>query len=440
MSTDRYDVRTLAVHAGFRADAGSGSVAVPIHQTTSYQFQDTEHAANLFELKEMGHIYTRVTNPTVDVLEQRLAAIEGGVAALATSSGQAAIALAVQNITQAGDNIVSGTDLYGGTWNMFRNTLSRMGIEVRFVDPSDPDNFRHASDAKTRAWFAESLPNPKLTVLPIAEVAQCGREQGIPLIVDNTAAPIICQPLRHGAAIVVHSCTKYIGGHGTSIGGVIIDGGNFDWVTHRDRFPGLNEPDPSYHGAIWTEAAASLGPIAFILKARVTLMRDLGPCLSPFNAFQLIQGIETLPLRMREHCRNAQFVANYLASHPQVSRVIYPAHGASLASVARERTERYLHGGRGGLVGFELRGGKVAGRKFIDSLRLVYHVANIGDARTLAIHPASSTHQQLSPSERCAAGVSEGFVRLSVGIEDPSDILDDIDQALRSSASVADAA
>ncbi|CAK0752161.1 O-acetyl-L-homoserine sulfhydrylase [uncultured Gammaproteobacteria bacterium] len=427
MSSSAQHPETLVLHAGYRADPATGSVAVPIYQTTSYQFASTEHAANLFALKELGNIYTRIMNPTTDVLEKRLAALEGGVAALAVSSGQAASAFAIQNLAQAGDNIVSSTDLYGGTWNLFANTLKQFGIEVRFVDPSDPENFRRATDDRTRAYYAETLPNPKLIVFPIREVAEIGRPLGIPLIVDNTAAPILARPLDHGAAIVVYSTTKYIGGHGTSIGGVIIDGGKFDWEAHPVRQPLLNTPDPSYHGAVWTEAVKPLGPIAYILKARVTLLRDLGAAISPFNAFQTIQGLETLPLRIREHSRNAAAVAEFLTLNPAVIKVIYPG---IQDGEARRRADTYLKGGYGGLVGFELKGGNVAGRKFIDALKLFYHVANIGDARSLAIHPASTTHSQLTAEEQLASGVSEGYVRLSVGIEHIDDILADLTQAL----------
>ena len=423
---------TLVLHGGsYRADPATGSVAVPIYQTTSYQFHGTEHAANLFALKELGNVYSRIMNPTNDVLEQRIAALEGGAAALAVSSGQAASAIAVQNIAQAGDNIVSSTDLYGGTWNLFANTFRTMGIEVRFVDPADPEAFRRATDDKTRAYYAETLPNPKLTVFPIAEVAEIGRALGVPLIMDNTAAPVLCRPLQHGAAIVVHSMTKYIGGHGTSIGGLIVDGGNFDWEKHAQRFPLLNTPDPSYHGAVWTEAAKPLGPIAYVLKARVTLLRDLGAAMSPFNSFQFIQGLETLALRMRAHCRNAEVVANHLARHPEVVKVIYP--GLHKDPVQKRRASTYLQGGFGGLVGFELKGGLAAGRQFIDALQMHYHVANIGDARSLAIHPATTTHSQLLPEEQMATGVTEGYVRLSVGIEHIDDILADLDQALTAS-------
>ena len=418
---------TLALHAGWRADEATGAVAVPIYQTTSFQFRDAEHAANLFALKELGNIYTRIGNPTVDVLEKRLAAIEGGVAALALASGQAASALAIQNLARAGDNVVTSTNLYGGTWNLFANTLKEQGIEVRFVDPVDPEGFRRATDDKTRAYYAETLPNPKLAVFPIAEVASIGREFGIPLIVDNTAAPILTRPLDHGAAIVVYSATKYIGGHGTSIGGVIIDGGNFDWEKHKERQPALNTPDPSYHGAVWSEAVKPLGPVAYIIKARVTLLRDLGAALSPFNAFQLIQGLETLPLRIERHSSNATAVAKFLSEQSDVVSVIHPSQQSG---IDRERAEKYLKGGFGGLVGFELKGGLEAGRKFIDALKLFYHVANIGDARSLAIHPATTTHSQLSEAEQAASGVSAGYIRLSIGIEHIDDILADLKQAL----------
>src|SRR5271157_4624817 len=427
MSSSTKHPETLALHAGWRSDPTTGAVAVPIYQTTSYQFRDTEHAANLFALKELGNIYTRIMNPTNDVLEKRVAALDGGVGALALSSGQAASAFAVQNLARAGDNVVASTDLYGGTWNLFANTLKDQGIEVRFVDPVDPDAFARATDDRTRAYYAETLPNPKLRVFPIAEVAAIGRKFGIPLIVDNTAAPLLVRPFEHGAAVVVYSTTKYIGGHGTSIGGVIIDGGNFDWGAYPERQPLLNTPDPSYHGAVWSEAVKPLGPIAYIIRARVILLRDLGSALSPFNAFQILQGIETLPLRIYEHCRNAQAVANWLAQRRDVTAVIHPS---MQTGEPRARADAYLAGGYGGLVGFELAGGREAGRRFIDSLKLLYHVANIGDARSLAIHPASTTHSQLSPEERLATGVSEGYVRLSVGLEHIDDILADLDQAL----------
>ena len=420
---------TLMLHAGPRGDAGTGAVAVPIVQSTSFQFRNTEHAANLFALKELGNIYSRIGNPTCDALEQKITALEGGVAALAVSSGQAASAMAIQNLCRPGDNVVSSTDLYGGTWNLFANTLSSMGITVRFADPADPESFRRATDERTRAYYAETLPNPKLTVFPVAEVAAIGRALGVPLIMDNTAAPVLCRPLEHGAAIVVHSTTKYIGGHGTSIGGVIVDGGNFDWEAHKKRFPTLNEPDPSYHGAIWTEAVKPMGPIAYIIRARCVLLRDMGMCMSPFNAFQFIQGLETLPLRMREHCRNGGAVALHLQKHPQVSRVIYP--GLHKDVEQRRRATKYLTGGFGGIVGFELAAGHEAGARFIDALKMFFHVANIGDARSLAIHPASTTHSQLNGEDQLASGVTPGFVRLSVGIEHIDDIIADLDQALR---------
>ncbi|MGH7068196.1 MAG: O-acetylhomoserine aminocarboxypropyltransferase/cysteine synthase family protein [Acetobacteraceae bacterium] len=418
---------TLALHAGWRADPETGSVAVPIHQTIAYQFKSPEHAANLFALKELGNIYTRIMNPTTAVFEQRLAAIEGGAAALATASGQAASAFSVQNLARAGDNIVSSTDLYGGTWNMFANTLKDQGLEVRFVDPTDPANFRRATDAKTRAYYAETLPNPKLSMFPIGEVAAIGRPLGIPLIMDNTSAPIICRPLDHGAAVVMYSTTKYIGGHGNSIGGAVIDGGNFDWAAHPERQPLLNTPDPSYHGAVWSEAVKPLGPIAYIIRMRVVLLRDLGAALSPFNAFLMIQGLETLPLRMERHCQNTEKVAAFLLGRKGVSRVIHPLHNGA---AAKARAERYMRGGSGGLIGFELAGGLEAGKRFISALKMFYHVANIGDARSLAIHPASTTHSQLSPAEQAATGVSDGYVRLSIGIEHIDDILADLEQAI----------
>ena len=426
MSTKSQNPETIVLHAGYRADPATTAVAVPIYQTTSYQFNSTEHAGNLFALKELGNIYTRIMNPTQAVLEERVAALEGGVAALAVASGQAASLFAVQNICHAGDNFVCSTDIYGGTWNLFQNTMSTMGIECRFVDPADPENFRRATDARTRCYYGETLPNPKLAVFPIAEVAGIGRECGVPLIMDNTACPVLCQPIRHGAAITMHSTTKYIGGHGTSIGGIIVDGGNFDWEKHADRFPMLNKPDPSYHGAIWTQAVKPLGPIAYIIKARVTLLRDVGAAMSPFNAFMFIQGLETVVLRMRQHCANAAAVARYLSKHPKVTKTIFPG---LMTGDPKRRADTYLNGGYGGLVGFELKGGREAGRKFIDGLKMFYHVANIGDARSLAIHPASTTHSQLTPQEQAKTGVTDGYVRLSVGIEHADDILADLDQA-----------
>ena len=418
---------TIALHSGWRSDPTTGSVAVPIHQTTSYQFKNTQHAANLFSLSELGNIYTRIMNPTTDVLEKRLAVLEGGVAALATASGQSATAIAIQNIAKVGDNIVSSTDVYGGTWNLFANTLKDQGIEVRFVDPADPNNFLEATDENTRAYYGETLPNPKLNIFPIGEVSDIGKKLGIPLIIDNTASPIISKPIDHGAAIVIHSTTKYIGGHGTSIGGIIIDSGNFDWEQFKDRQPLLNKPDPSYHGAVWTEAVKPLGPIAYILKARVTLLRDIGAAMSPFNAFQFIQGLETLPLRIREQCKNAKLVAEHLSLSSNITKVIYPS---LFTGENKNRVNKYLNNGYGALVGFEIEGGIDAGKKFIDSLELLYHVANIGDSRSLAIHPASTTHSQLSSQDQLKSGVTPSYVRLSIGIEHIEDIINDIDQAL----------
>ena len=418
---------TIALHAGWRRDQATHAVAVPIYQTTAYQFNDTEHAANLFALKELGNIYTRIGNPTTDVLEQRVAALEGGVAGLAVASGQSATAFSVLNLARVGDNIVASTDLYGGTWNLFANTMKDQGIEVRFVDPSDPERFANATDGRTRAYYAETLPNPKLRVFPIAEVAAIGRPLGIPLIMDNTAAPLLVRPIEHGAAVVVHSLTKYIGGHGNSIGGIIVDAGNFDWEAHAARQPALNTPDASYHGAVWSQAVKGMGPVAYIIRARVVLLRDLGAALSPFNAFLIIQGMETLALRMRAHSENGLAVAKFLSARPGITRVIHPS---TLTGRDAEWTRKYLTHGMGGLCGFELQGGMEAGKKFIDSLKMFYHVANIGDARSLAIHPASTTHSQLNQAEQAATGVSPGYIRLSVGIEHIDDILADLDQAL----------
>ena len=428
MTTQSTHPETLGLHGGsYRADPSTNAVAVPIYQTTSYQFNDTDHAANLFGLAELGNIYTRIMNPTAAVLEERLAQLEGAVAGLAVSSGQAAISTAILTIAQAGDNIVASTDLYGGTVNLFSNSLRQIGIEVHWADPADPENFRKLADDRTRAFFGETLPNPKLRVFPIGEVAQIGDELGIPLIVDNTAAPIICKPIKHGAHVVIHSTTKYIGGHGTSIGGVILDSGAFDWEKHAQRFPLLNEPDPSYHGAVWVDAVKPLGPIAFILKARVTVQRDYGFALSPQNAFQLIQGLETLALRFERQNQNTAKVAEFLTNHPDVSRVIY---AGQQEGTDKRRTEQYLDGGAGALIGFEHTKGLEGGKAFINALEMLYHVANIGDNRSLAIHPASTTHSQLQPDQKLAAGVTPGYIRLSIGIEHASDIIADITQAL----------
>ena len=427
MSKNYTNPETIGLHAGWRKDENTNSVAVPIHQTTSYQFDDCDHAANLFALSELGNIYSRIMNPTVAVLEDRIAALEGGVGALAVASGQAASAVAIQNLASNGDNIVASAHLYGGTFNLFKNVFSDMGIEVRFVDPTDPENFLKATDENTRAYYGEVLPNPSFEVFPIAEVAALGKPLGIPLIVDNTAAPVICKPFDHGASIIIHSTTKYIGGHGTSIGGIIVDSGNFDWEAHPERQPALNNPDPSYGGAVWTEAVKPLGPIAYILKARTTILRDMGAAMSPFNAFMFIQGLETLALRIREHSKNADEIAKFLMSHPKVERVSHPSVASDLA---KERADKYLSGGCGGLMGFEIKGGIEAGKQFINSLEMFYHVANIGDSRSLAIHPASTTHSQLNEEELLSAGVTPGYVRLSIGLEHLDDIKDDLSQAL----------
>ena len=427
MSYEGKNLETIALHAGWRADETTGSVAVPIHQTTSYLFESTEKAASLFSLSELGNIYTRIMNPTTAVLEERMAAIDGGAAGLGVASGQTASAYSIQNLAKAGDNIVSSSHLYGGTYNQFKNVMSDMGIEVRFVDPADPQNFLNATDDNTRAYYGEVLPNPSFEVFPISEVAEIGRPLGIPLIVDNTAAPVICKPFEHGAAVLIHSTTKFIGGHGTSIGGIIVDSGNFDWEAFPERQPAMNTPDPSYGGAIWSEAVKPLGPIAYILKARTTILRDMGAAMSPFNAFMFIQGLETLALRMREHSSNAEKIAEYLSNHDSVERVIYPS---VMEGYAKERAEKYLTRGNGGLMGFEIKGGIEAGKKFINALEMVYHVANIGDSRSLAIHPGSTTHSQLNEEELLSAGITPGFVRLSIGLEHVDDIIADYEQAL----------
>ena len=431
MTLETLNLETLMLHAGsHRRDLSTNSVAVPIHQTTSYEFDSTEHAGKLFALQELGNIYTRITNPTTQVLEERVTSLEGGASAVAVSSGSAAVSLAIQNVASAGDNIVVSPHLYGGTYNLFTNTLPKMGIEVRFADPAKPDSFAELSDDNTRAYFGETLPNPKLIPFPISEVSEIGRMKGIPLIVDNTAAPVTCRPFDHGAAVIVHSLTKFIGGHGTSIGGIIIDSGNFDWLEFPDQQPNFNTPDGSYHGAIWGSLVPeALGaPIAYAIRARVVLLRDLGQALSPFNAFQLIQGLETLPLRFNKHQENAEELTNYLNNHKDIVSVIYPSLFEGADKIL---AEKYLSSGNGALIGIELKGGADAGRSFIDNLKLIYHVANIGDARTLAIHPASTTHSQLSADDQLKAGVTPGYVRLSVGIEHIDDIIADIDQALK---------
>ena len=430
MTTTSKHPETISLHGGtYRRDESTTAVAVPIYQTTSYQFNSAEHAENLFGLKEFGNIYTRIGNPTTNVLEERVAALEGGVAAVCVSSGQAASAFVVQNLCSTGDNIVASTDLYGGTVNLFNNTLKSMGIEVRYADPKDPESFAKATDKKTRLYYAETLPNPSLRVFPIKEVSDIGRKLGIPLVMDNTACPVICKPIEHGAAIVMHSLTKFIGGHGTTIGGIIVDGGNFDWSVDKERQPNIWQPDASYHGAVWGDAVPVLtgANIPYVIRARVVLLRDLGSAISPTSAWQIIQGLETVTLRMKQHCENAEKVKDFLLKHKKIEKVIYSTlHEGEIG----ERTKKYFKGGNGALMGIEVKGGKEAGKKFINSLKLLYHVANIGDARSLAIHPASTTHSQLSEKDLLAAGVTPGYVRLSIGIEHADDIIADIDQAL----------
>lgn len=427
MSDERqYQFDTLSVHAGQQPDEATNARAVPIYQTTSYVFNDTDHAANLFALKEFGNIYSRIMNPTNDAFEQRVAALEGGVGALATASGQAAITYAILNIAKSGDEIVSASSLYGGTYNLFSHTLPKLGIRVHFVDPSDPDNFRQAINEKTRLVFAESIGNPKNDVLDVEAVAAIAHENGIPLIVDNTfPTPYLLRPIEFGADIVVHSATKFIGGHGTSIGGVIVDSGKFDWT--NGKFPELTEPDPSYHGVVYTEA---LGPIAYITKARVQLLRDTGAALSPFNAFLFLQGLETLHLRMERHSENALKVAQFLQQHDAVEWVNYPG---LKGHPSYEKAQKYLPKGQGAILSFGIKGGLEAGKKLINNVKLFSHLANVGDAKSLIIHPASTTHQQLTPEEQLSTGVSPELVRLSVGIESADDIIADLDQALNRS-------
>ena len=426
MTTTSKHPETLALHGGsYRKDPATNSVAVPIYQTTSYEFNSVEHAGNLFSLKDLGNIYSRIMNPTNAVLEERLAAIEGGAVALALSSGQAASAFSIQNVAQAGDNIVCSTDIYGGTWNLFNNTLRAQGIDVRFADPSDPENFKKLTDDKTRAYYAETLPNPKLTVFPIEEVANIGRSLGLPLIVDNTAAPLSCRPFDYGAAVIVHSLTKWIGGHGTSVGGAIIDGANFDWTKFPERQPNFNQPDPSYWGWVLGKVVPEVlgANIAYAVRARFVLLRDLGSAISPNNAFNIIQGLETLPLRIKQHNANALEVANFLKGHDQVSKVVFPKFAEGQA---KENADKYLNGNYGSMIGIEVKNGVEGGKAFIDALQLHYHVANIGDSRSLAIHPASTTHSQLSAEEQLKAGVTPGYVRLCVGIEHVEDIIEDL--------------
>jgi O-acetylhomoserine (thiol)-lyase len=414
---------TLAVHAGQEPDPTTGAMAVPIYQTTSFVFQSPEHAANLFSLKEEGHIYSRMSNPTQDVLEKRIAALEGGVGALALASGQAAVAYAILNIAKAGDEIVSSSTLYGGTFNLFSTTLKRFGIDVKFVDPKDSANFKNAITSRTRAIYGEIIGNPKIDILDLEEVARIAHDAGIPFIVDNTfATPYLCRPFEFGADIVVHSATKFIGGHGITLGGLIVDSGKFDWT--NGKFPELAEPDPAYHGVSFTE---TFGNAAYIAKVRCMLLRDLGACISPFNAFLLLQGLETLHLRMQRHVENAKKAAEFLKNHPKVAWVNYPSLPDSPYYTL---AQKYLPKGAGAIFTFGLKGGYEAGKKFIESVKLFSHLANVGDAKSLIIHPASTTHQQLSPEEQTAAGVTPDMIRVSIGIEDIDDILKDLERGL----------
>ncbi len=422
--TKKYRLETLALHAGQEIDPTTQSRAVPIYQTTSYVFKDSDHAANLFALKEFGNIYTRLMNPTTDVLEKRIAALEGGVAGVAFSSGMAAITAAIFNICPAGYHIVSSNSLYGGTCTLFTHTLPQMGIQVSTVDPNNPDNFRKAIQPNTRAIYIETIGNPKNDVLDYKAIVKIAHDNGLPVICDNTvASPMLFRPIEHGVDIVVHSCTKMIGGHGTSIGGVVIDSGNFKW--DNGKFPGLTEPDPSYHGMKYYQ---TFGNLAYAIKLRVHVLRDTGACLSPFNAFQLIQGIETLHLRAPRHCENALALAKFLEQHPAVSWVNYPG----LAShPSYKLAKQYLPKGQGAILGFGVKGGKDAGIKFINAVKLASHLANILDSKTLVIHPASTTHQQLTEAEQRAAGVMPDFIRVSVGTEHIDDIVEDFDMALK---------
>lgn len=423
----KLSLETLAVHAGQQIDPATMSRAVPIYQTTSYGFRDVEHASNLFALKEFGNIYTRIMNPTSDVFEQRIAALEGGAAALAVSSGQAAITFSILNIAGAGDEIVAASSLYGGTYNLFAITLPKLGITVKFVDPSNPENFRGAITSKTKALYAETIGNPKGDVLDIEAVANIAHENGIPLIVDNTfPSPYLLRPIEHGADIVVHSATKFIGGHGTSIGGVVVDGGKFDWKA-SGNFPGLTEPDPSYNGVIYTEA---VGPVAYIIKMRVQLLRDMGSAISPFNSFLLLQGVETLHLRMERHSENAMKVATWLSTQAEVEWVSYP--GLS-DHPSYKLAQKYLPKGQGAILTFGIKGGVEAGIKVINEVKLFSHLANVGDSKSLIIHPASTTHAQLSGEQLKSTGVTTNMIRLSVGTESIDDIIQDLEQAIKAS-------
>ena len=418
-------LESLAVHHGYEAEETTKAAAVPIYQTTSYTFDNTQHGADLFDLKVPGNIYTRIMNPTTDVLEQRLAAMEGGIAALAVASGMAAITYASQCICSIGDNIVSTSQLYGGTYNLFAHSLPRQGIDVRMVSAEDFDGFEQAIDENTRAIFCESIGNPAGNIVDIKKLAEIAHKHGVPLIVDNTVAtPYLCRPVEFGADIVIHSLTKYIGGHGTSIGGIIIDSGKFDWVANKDRFPLLNEPDPSYHGVIYTEA---LGEAAFIGRCRVVPLRNTGAAISPMNSFQILQGLETLGLRMERHCENAEKLAAYLITH---EKVVWVKYAALKDSPYYATCQKITDGKASGILSFGLKGGAEAGAQFIDGLKMILRLVNIGDAKSLACHPASSTHRQLNDEELAAAGVSEDLVRISVGIENIEDIIADVSQAL----------
>lgn len=421
-------IETIALHGGQIPDPTTGARAVPIYQTTSYQFKNTEHAADLFALKEFGNIYTRIMNPTTDVLEQRIAALDGGIGALALASGQAAETLAILNIAQSGDEIVSADNLYGGTYNLFHYTLLKLGIKVTFVKSNDLEAFKKAINKKTKAIYAESIGNPKLDVADLESLSGLAHSNGIPLILDNTVSPYLLKPFDFGVDIIVYSATKFLGGHGTSIGGLIVDSGKFDWT--NGKFPLITDPDPSYHGLEFVKALEPFGNIAYIIKARVILLRDLGPALSPFNSFLFLQGLETLPLRMIKHSENALAVAKYFKSSSLVTWVNYPGLDSS---PEKERVQKYLPKGAGAIIGFGIKGGVEAGKKFIDSLELISHLANVGDAKTLAIHPATTTHQQLSEEEQLSTGVTPDFIRLSIGIEHIDDILADIEQALNKS-------